>query len=503
MRNTGLIGLSVILGLLGQSGATAADPPKVELISQFPGQFWTTAQQLTQEQVNLVAKIQEAITTGDREQVLNVRARTFFYITSTERFLKNLYPVPRILCGSLAPTTPSEVVIRASVINQLGNSQTQAYCALYASLQQLTPFLTILERWGNSIPPSSPSSPPVTAQRPLAAPLSPSIRTAPQTSLPAAIAAPTPPAPLIGKPEKTPISGYVPAIPPAIAAPSVATDQLQIAMRSLNQLQATFPTGIAFANPNPPQRQIPDPTLTDLRQSPAYTPFLSQPNTGITQIRTADFYRSRPVNNRLLPTPAQQVPMAALTAAPPTANPAEFVPRLQLEVVNNQFQIPTTDLDYGFIVDLGNVPIENLNPTLSQKRLNLPPQLQTFFLNYRPPDLLESLQVDRRRFQTGKLQDLGLPDQAVTAQVPIVVDHTYVARLIEFQIPEPLARGERIDPGDRRSFYKLLEVPSSDVLVAFRPVRQNSDGSYTVIWRLLTAFPDPKIYNLADYLLPR
>jgi hypothetical protein len=67
------------------------------------------------------------------------------------------------------------------------------------------------------------------------------------------------------------------------------------------------------------------------------------------------------------------------------------------------------------------------------------PEQQEFFLNYSPPNQLEALQIDRRRLLIGK-------------------------------------EG------------------------AFQPVKQRFDGSYTVIWRLLNQFPDPKITDLEEYV---
>jgi hypothetical protein len=72
--------------------------------------------------------------------------------------------------------------------------------------------------------------------------------------------------------------------------------------------------------------------------------------------------------------------------------------------------------------------------------------------------------------------------------------------LFQFQLPEVILRGESISRAQRRKLDQILMTPSSDVLVAFRPVNQRFDGSYTVLWRLLNQFPDPQIADLEDYL---
>jgi len=33
------------------------------------------------------------------------------------------------------------------------------------------------------------------------------------------------------------------------------------------------------------------------------------------------------------------------------------------------------------------------------------------------------------------------------------------------------------------------------MIIAFRPVRRRSDGSYTILWRVLNELPSPQIQN--------
>jgi hypothetical protein len=72
--------------------------------------------------------------------------------------------------------------------------------------------------------------------------------------------------------------------------------------------------------------------------------------------------------------------------------------------------------------------------------------------------------------------------------------------LIQFQLPEVILKRQSISRAQRRYVDLLLETPSSDVLVAFQPVSQRSDGSYTVLWRILKPFPDPQITDLEKYV---
>ncbi|HAG85728.1 MAG TPA: hypothetical protein DCL61_32465, partial [Cyanobacteria bacterium UBA12227] len=87
-----------------------------------------------------------------------------------------------------------------------------------------------------------------------------------------------------------------------------------------------------------------------------------------------------------------------------------------------------------------------------------------------------------------------------STQSPVVLKNTYLVRLIQFEIPDVLLTGEPVSRAQRRNLPDILKTPSSDVLVAFQPVHQRLDGSYTVLWRLLYRFPDPKIEDLDQYV---
>ena len=143
-----------------------------------------------------------------------------------------------------------------------------------------------------------------------------------------------------------------------------------------------------------------DQTSYDLypQESQPYTSFLSQPNTGITRLLPIEAYRtaSSAIENRLAPTVAEQLPFATLMSRSDGLSP-----RLAIRIEGDNFQIVQTDLDYGFMTDLGEVAIETLVAPSPEKVSNLSDVLQLFY-NYCPPLELEAIQADRRRFITGK-----------------------------------------------------------------------------------------------------
>jgi hypothetical protein len=173
----------------------------------------------------------------------------------------------------------------------------------------------------------------------------------------------------------------------------------------------------------------------------------------------------------------------------------EFTPRLTLQAVNNNFQLAPEGINYGFMVDLGDVPLEKLDTSLKA----VSPNIREFFLNYQPPRQLDALQVERRRFLTGKLENFNQSEK-ILGQLPAVVNHTYLVRSLQFQLPEIIVNGRPVSGRERRYLDQLLKIQSSDIIVAFRPVRRRSDGSYTILWRVVNQLSDPQINDLEEYV---
>jgi hypothetical protein len=180
-----------------------------------------------------------------------------------------------------------------------------------------------------------------------------------------------------------------------------------------------------------------------------------------------------------------------------TVNNSPTPARLSLEVDNNgNLQIAQPGLDYGFIWNLGDVEVDQV--ARNQGNLNSLPEYR-FFFSYAPPSRLEELQVDRRRFLTGKLDNFA-PDGLRSRGVTLVLNQTYLVRLVQFQLPAPLVNREVIPRRDRRYLDQILQTPSSDIVVALRPIELNNDGSYTMIWQLVNQFPNPQVLDITSYL---
>lgn len=507
--------------------ASAAESP--DLLSQryrATQDFWPHAQRLVQQQLDLINRIQQAIASPDLYRVEAVRGQLILQTGAVERFLKSQYATPTLLCsnGTSSPDVPADLSL----------PQREVYCALYASTQQLKPVVSLLERRlpmlaglaaPNTLP--SPNEPLSSSPLNFRNPVKPRFATG--ADLP--VSEP----PVIGRLAKTPVSEYQQPFQPAILPPQQATTALSAARERLLSTRSAFGASVRIIDPAQTP-EIVDRSTYDLSplELQQYAKFLAQPNTGIARVLLVESYRPDPnqLRNRLQPTVAERFPFVALGQST-----SGLIARFAMQIEDGNFQVPFSGLDYGFMVNLGEVPLENLNATLKNVS-SISPEQREFFLNYSPPNQLEALQIDRRRLLIGKdgealvappglrpassdaplsgaaLLTLSFPStrddgsQAAfpavrlpaSTQAPLVPNNTYLVRLFQFQLPEVILRGESISRAQRRYLDQILETPSSDVLVAFQPVKQRFDGSYTVIWRLLNQFPDPKITDLEDYV---
>ncbi|MBE9148178.1 hypothetical protein [Coleofasciculus sp. LEGE 07092] len=483
-----LLPLSLSLSLLP---ASAAETPAVLERSQSRQDFWLQAERLVQEQLNLINRSQRSLSGPDVSLAEATRAQLFLHLGKVERFLNSQYQIPQFLCsnGTASPEVPANLTA----------PQREVYCSLYASTQQLKPMVRVIERRlpmlaGLAAPdPLSPEDkPPPSLRYNVQLPVRPRYSPVPNF--------PEPEPPTIGVPTKRPIVDYdEPPFQPAIAPPQQAITTLLAARQQLLSILPAFPESARIIDPGPNPEIIARGTYGLLPLEPQqYAEFLAQPNTGIARLLLAESYHPDPnrLRNRLEPPVLEEFPFASLAESA-----SGMIPRLALEIEDGNIQIPMSGLDYGFIVNLGDVALENLDPTL-KNIARFSPQERDLFFNYIPPNQVDALQIDQRRFLTGKAGVGFVPpiSPPVSTQVPVELNTTYLVRLIQFQLPEAVLKGEPISREQRRYLPEILKTPSSDVIVAFRPVHRRLDGSYTVLWRLIEQFPDPKIEDLVEYV---
>ena len=449
--------ISCLGSLVGQSIASASTNSTAPAVD--PGRdYWIEAQKLAQNHLVLLNRIERSLSSSDPDQLRAVKGQIFLQTSAVDRFLKSSYPAPEVLCASNPANSGAGSVAGTDAVSL---EEAQVYCALYSSARDLQPLRAQLDRRSGMVAadPARPLSDPSRS------------RLALDSSL------------------RSPIEITNPVLS-AIQPPDDILAIVRSSRDRLVQVRSAFPVAVRFAVPTQVMQSQQTPYNLYPQESQLYTSFLSQPHTGITRLLSIEAYRtaSRTLENRLAPTVAEQLPFAILMQ-----RSNGLSPRLAIQIEGDSFQIVQTDLDYGFMTDLGEVAIETLVLPSVEALPNLSDALQLFY--YRPPLELEAIQADRRRFITGKVSNLNL------SQATAALNRTYLVRSIQFKVPEIITSGRSLLPRERFLLKDLLNTPSSDLLFAFRPVSRRADGSYTVLWKVLTQFSDPQIRDLDRYVV--
>ncbi|BAZ16166.1 hypothetical protein NIES4071_80410 [Calothrix sp. NIES-4071] len=442
--------------------------------------FYTVTRGFVQEQINLIARIEKALENKDPNRVRAVRGQVLVQFKAISGFVKRQDPNFKTVCAL-----------------PLENKEAKILCPLYASSQELlklSPLLDrILSRRGESalvrelpLVSGERQSDPVLAMSPVTRPNLGSPAT-PHATLEPNLPVLTPKL-ITGSSTKKLIANYTPPISGAIKIPQEAIRVLETAEKYIAQAQAEFGTEANFHDPKQTALAL-DRFAYDLdpQERQTYSKFLALPQTGIFRVLPYSVYH-RPLNtlqNRLSKTVAERYPFPTL------GEKDSFTPNLALSLVGDNFQILPNGIDYSLMANLGNIPIEKLDATL----LPVSPEIAKAFLTYQPPRQLSTLQQERRRLASNKKNNFNL-----LSSVPARLNNTYLVRLFQFQLPEAIVSGEKLTPQERLRIDELLKIQSSDTIVAFRPVRQRSDGSYTVLWRVVNRLSAPQIEDLETYL---
>jgi hypothetical protein len=121
----------------------------------------------------------------------------------------------------------------------------------------------------------------------------------------------------------------------------------------------------------------------------------------------------------------------------------------------DEFSVGFAGADFGFMVNLGNVPLETLTTEAEAVQ---------FMASFKTPLAEPEARKAYRQFGGGGQQAGQL---SYKSRVPVFINNTYALRSVNY---------------DR-----------SDVLVAFRVVRKDFDGSAVLLWKLLERYPKPML----------
>jgi hypothetical protein len=234
-----------------------------------------------------------------------------------------------------------------------------------------------------------------------------------------------------------------------------------------------------------------DPSAEDQAR---FAEFLKQPDTGLIRLLPMDLYRKNPPTHGGRPSYSFSSSPAAL-------------PDLAIQL-KRFVDKRSSDLNHSIVG--GSSPFSDYP---SESRTNAPSEYPTNESRYRFENNTQQVETARPYFRSasnfGFIVRLGkVPLEKVT------IDHKGVKFLGDIAAPSttaearatfariPNAIGVRKDgylynneetPVSVNHTYALRSIRpgGSDVLVAFRVVRKEKDGSYTILWKRLREFPTP------------
>lgn len=127
-----------------------------------------------------------------------------------------------------------------------------------------------------------------------------------------------------------------------------------------------------------------------------------------------------------------------------------------LSLEQGKFQVGFYGANYGFLTDLGDVPLESIDLDT--------PSVQPLAI-YKPAIYDADARGEYRRFGLGA--DIG--GMTVKSRLPMRLDSTYLLRAVNYD--------------------------QSDVLVAFKVMEIDSDGSPLILWKRLKRYSTPQYFR--------
>jgi hypothetical protein len=125
-----------------------------------------------------------------------------------------------------------------------------------------------------------------------------------------------------------------------------------------------------------------------------------------------------------------------------------------IELAQQMFSVGFAGADYGLVTDLGRIPIEQITPEHPAVR---------YLLSYKPPTREPDVRAEYQRVGAG----FSVDDVSYGRNATVRNGATYLLRSIV--------------------------IDRSDLLVVFRVVGRDSDGSVSILWKVLERFPAPRM----------
>jgi hypothetical protein len=182
----------------------------------------------------------------------------------------------------------------------------------------------------------------------------------------------------------------------------------------------------------------------------AFADLLSQPNTGLIRLLPREVFDSETYkkNKKTLTMRGGGAYYSFVRLT------HEYGQGSDISLNSDYLSVGFAGVDYGMLMKLGDISLQDLS---SDHPLVMP------LGKYNPPTSETDARLEQRRFSTGSMMD-GL---SLKGRVPVEVNATYLLRSISYE--------------------------RSDVLVAMRVVRKDSDGSVIIAWKLLQKYSPPQL----------
>jgi hypothetical protein len=175
----------------------------------------------------------------------------------------------------------------------------------------------------------------------------------------------------------------------------------------------------------------------------AYAEFLAQPHTGLIRLLP----RERWMGKLSTRGDGAYYSFARLTQ--------EYGYGSDIELEQDILGVGFAGADFGFMTNLGNVPLETVSTETEGVR---------FMAAFQTPSAEAEARKAYRQFGSDG-QQAG--QWAYKSRLPVFVNNTYALRSVNYD--------------------------TSDVLVAFRVVRKDFDGSVVLLWKMLKKYPKPTL----------
>jgi hypothetical protein len=124
-----------------------------------------------------------------------------------------------------------------------------------------------------------------------------------------------------------------------------------------------------------------------------------------------------------------------------------------IELQQGNLSVGFAGADYGFIFDLGETPLADVTKETNEV---------IFLAGYKPPTIMTEVRSEQAKARNYEVNNIIYKEN-----LPAVVGNTYVLRSINFR--------------------------NSDVLVALKIHRKDTDGSLVIFWKMLETFEKPLI----------